>query len=671
LLRLGSLDSVPPGLTHDEANNVYDSAAILRGVRPFFFPVAQGKEPLYPYLVASLMALLGSTTFTMRLTTAFCALLLLPVTYVTMHCLFGRLEAILTTAGLAFSFWGFSTGRMGLRAITLPLLFSLAVYWAFRAVDPLHFPLDQAGPRQRRKTLRYVLLSGLMLGLSQYTYLAARVAAGVFVFFALYLLLTRGSRTAVLRIGAALLTAAAVAAPLYIYLCLNPELSIRVGMLDQPLQALAMGDLGPMWAQIRPALGMFFLSGDTFIPYNIPGRSLFDPLSGMLFVIGLLMALWRWRDPAHALALLWFGVGIFPAIVTGIEAVNLRAIMAQPIIYLFPALPVAALVRRLQGVRWRALVYGLIAILLMVGGSEAAHAYFVTWANDRDVRAHYHVELVEVGTYLNSQSSEGPVAVSGIFPGEFHDPRVVTATMTHEVAPLRWFDARGGLVFPSAPGRLILPAVAPPAPTLEPILSSHAVPIERLELRSNDLVPYVEVYEWDGAGALAELVAQMGQRPVYWSPAETFPAESPLEVFQPLSLPVPVGEQLALLGYNLSSTTIPLGGELEALTLWMVEEGIAGATEGEVVLFTHLLEPSGSVIAQVDRLDTPSWSWHAGDAFLQIHRLVVPEDLAPGLYPVQVGAYLRQTPHERVPVEVGPGETHHRILLAIVEVREP
>ena len=51
-LRLWRLDSVPPGLTHDEASNGHDAAAVLRGVRPIYFTVGYGHEPLYPYSVA-------------------------------------------------------------------------------------------------------------------------------------------------------------------------------------------------------------------------------------------------------------------------------------------------------------------------------------------------------------------------------------------------------------------------------------------------------------------------------------------------------------------------------------------------------------------------------------------------------------------------------------------
>lgn len=132
-LRLAALDRIPPGLTHDEANNVADAAGVLRGICPLFFPVAQGKEPLYPYSLAGMMALLGQSPFVMRLTTAFWGVLLLAATFAAVRRLFAVPEALLTTAWLAVSFWGFTTSRMGLRAVTLPLFFSLSLYWLYRS----------------------------------------------------------------------------------------------------------------------------------------------------------------------------------------------------------------------------------------------------------------------------------------------------------------------------------------------------------------------------------------------------------------------------------------------------------------------------------------------------------------------------------------------------------
>ena len=65
-LRLYRLDSVPPGLTHDEAGHGHDAVAILRGARPMYETVGYGREPLYDYIVAGMMALAGPTSRVLR-----------------------------------------------------------------------------------------------------------------------------------------------------------------------------------------------------------------------------------------------------------------------------------------------------------------------------------------------------------------------------------------------------------------------------------------------------------------------------------------------------------------------------------------------------------------------------------------------------------------------------
>lgn len=57
------------------------------------------------------------------------------------------------------------------------------------------------------------------------------------------------------------------------------------------------------------------------------------------------------------------------------------------------------------------------------------------------------------------------------------------------------------------------------------------------------------------------------------------------------------------------------------------------------MLFTHLLDENGVLVAQRDALDAPSWQWQAGDVVVQAHDVVVPEDVLPGPYSAVVGLY--------------------------------
>ena len=57
------------------------------------------------------------------------------------------------------------------------------------------------------------------------------------------------------------------------------------------------------------------------------------------------------------------------------------------------------------------------------------------------------------------------------------------------------------------------------------------------------------------------------------------------------------------------------------------------------MLFTQVMGPDGRPIAQADRLDVPGESWQAGDQFIQLHQLTLPEATAVGQYAIIIGLY--------------------------------
>jgi 4-amino-4-deoxy-L-arabinose transferase-like glycosyltransferase len=617
LLRLWQLDSVPPGLTHDEANNVYDAAAVLDGVRPAYFPVAQGKEPLYPYSAALLMAVLGPSAWVMRLTSALWGLALVVLGYAWVRRAFGPVIALLTAAWLAVSFWPVTTSRMGLRAITLPVLFTAAVYFLWRGGDKwTNGQMNKSA--SRRKSVLFYILAGLALGGSLYTYLAARLMLLVLGVFFVYLLSHRKVAWGILL---SLIVAALVAAPLLLYLDAHPSAEIRIGQLDRPLRELLEGKPGLLLDRAGSTLLMFSFRGDTFIPYNLPGKPLLDPLTSLLFYAGLALALWRWRQPAYTLALLWLVVGFGPALATGVQAANLRAIAAQPIVYLFPALSLHAtghaIHARLRHARHSPVLRLSAFVLLTAIAALTYRDYFIRWSDDRDVRVHCHVDLIAIARYAR-QHPDQTFVVSALYPGQYHDPRVVQAELEGDDQHLRWMDGRGAIVLPANDGMAVLPAaeriiafIVPASVPLDPALQAILAPdlqhVERVTVRPDDFNPTFDVYHWQGRAT-----------PVHRPVAQ-------------------VGVRLRLLKADLLTTPARPGDSVELVTTWHIDTPLPA--DREAVLFTQVLDAQGNVVAQQDRLDAPSWNWHPGDQFIQLHRLSLPADLPPGDYRLITGLY--------------------------------
>jgi hypothetical protein len=302
-LRLLSLATIPPGLTHDEADHGLTAWNIVNGAREVYFTIGYGREPFYDYATAVLMYFLGPTYLAGRLTAVFFSLVLIAGMAAWVRRAWGWQTAVLTAAGLAVGFWPLMTARQSLRSVTLPALFVLAVYLFWRGLEESNGQarsvkkafLTAENAESAEIFLRPVLFfgaAGILLGLTFYTYIPARVLWAIFPATLVYVawqnrpLLRRAGRgTAVM-----LLTAGLVGAPLFVYLATHPAAETRIGQLSAPLTAVTQGNFTPLWQNIRAGLGLFFVAGDDFWRYNISGQPLLPPLMAALFVMGLLVA---------------------------------------------------------------------------------------------------------------------------------------------------------------------------------------------------------------------------------------------------------------------------------------------------------------------------------------------------------------------------------------------
>ena len=288
-LRLPALGQVPPGLYHDEAYYGLDAVDVLRGHLQVYFPANNGREPLFIYLAAGMIGLLGRSPFALRLTSAFVGLLTVATTAAAGRALFSRRVGLLAAAVLSVTLWHVHLSRVGFRAVTLPLIIALTLWVGARAV--------------RTGRPRLWLATGALYGLSFYTYTAARftpVALGV---FGLYLLLTpppalsrgaaEGGGGGVRSLALALLATAIVLTPLAIYTALHPD--VVLGRPDQVSiwnPAISGGDpWGTLGRHLLRTLGMFFVRGDRIWRHNVPWRPVFGPLLGAAFLLGVIVAL--------------------------------------------------------------------------------------------------------------------------------------------------------------------------------------------------------------------------------------------------------------------------------------------------------------------------------------------------------------------------------------------
>jgi hypothetical protein len=232
------------------------------------------------------------------------------------------------------------------------------------------------------------------------------------------------------------------------------------------------------------------------------------------------------------------------------------------------------------------------------------------------------------------------VALSGLGADQL-DRDAFEALGTNDLA-LRWFDARHSLILPAGDGGWAAAEGTLPDPGLA---SRFGAPAESGDARlGRDGALRYRLFRLPGA---EEWRAPPGDSPVWWSPATAFPAGG-FERYE-MALPVNVGGQIALLGYDTSAEARP-GGQLTLLTAWRV----LSESHRPLKLFVHLLDETGQVADGQDRLDVPTAGWHVGDVFVQVHRLPVPENGKSETYQLEIGWYDGET-LRRLPVLDGEG----------------
>ncbi len=329
-LRLPAIGRVPPGLYHDEAYYGLDAVDVLRGHLQVYFPANNGREPLFIYLAAGIIGLLGRSPFALRLTAAFVGMLTVAATAAAGRALFSRRVGLLAAATLAVTLWHVHLSRVGFRAITLPLVIALTVWMGARAV--------------RTGRPRLWLAAGALYGLSFYTYIAVRftpVALAAFGLYALALFGPRALRPHARGVGLAVLAAAVVLTPLAIYTASHPDVVLgRPGQVSIWNPAISGGDpWGTLGRHTLRTLGMFFVRGDRIWRHNIPWRPVFAPLLGAAFLLGVGVAFRRARqDPAAGLVLLWTATMALPTVLAEDAPHFLRAVGMLPVLAFLPAL---------------------------------------------------------------------------------------------------------------------------------------------------------------------------------------------------------------------------------------------------------------------------------------------------------------------------------------------
>ncbi len=342
--RFYQIDQIPLEMGCDLPHIYSNIRMLLRHEFPIFFSSYPGREGLFFYLAAPFCSLFGLSHTTIKMAGSLVGLVTLPAIYLLGKELYDRRVGLVAAFMLSVSHWHIIIGRVGYRAITVPLVLTLMWYALIRAL----------------KTQRphWFALTGLLLGLGLYTYNAFMIVPVLVVLLLLTALLTGRGRTLLTNWpnGVLLFVVAAFTfVPLGRYAYEQPTVFFyRAATRITDLETALPSDLiRTLLDTARRALLMFNYRGDGVFISNVPYLRQLGYGTAILFVLGLAQLLRSWRRGYNLTLLVVLGVMLLPTALSLAfphEVPNaVRAIGALPAAMLVAAVGGGALWQGLAG----------------------------------------------------------------------------------------------------------------------------------------------------------------------------------------------------------------------------------------------------------------------------------------------------------------------------------
>ena len=433
--RFYDLPRLPPGLWFDEALDGLNALSILHDDpvriyfdnREFFGGGTQNaEEPMYHYLLAVAIAILGPTALAIRATSAVIGVVTVGAFYGMVRTIWGRGMALLAATILAVFRWHFHFSRVGFRTILVPLFACLffALWW-------------RGFEKRKRSNL---ILAGVFLGLGFYTYPAFQLLVPAWVCLVFWRMLREPERRRDLLHGLAwpVATAFVILLPLLGYFVTHREVAAgRVGSLTvfkHAKQERAVDPEAPTgWQRLGENLWLnarhFWWNGDPVPKHNVPmtlrrgerkGMAVFDPLTSAFFALGLFVTVaGAWRDPRNVLVLSW-AAWLACASIFSFGAPNLlRTLGMVPAVVLILANGYMLLARLIDRYISRsAAVLALLALLAWFGANEGRR-YFIDWRNHPLVPQDFNAPYCSLADTIVAYWGEDDVHIPGDY---YHHP---------------------------------------------------------------------------------------------------------------------------------------------------------------------------------------------------------------------------------------------------------
>ncbi len=656
-LRLVILDSLPPGLYHDEAYNGLDALSLIQGKTfpqyyegwelyaldahegkpvqdtswPVFFEGNYGREPLHIYLMALSIKVLGIKPMAIRVVPALAGILGVWTTYLAARALqkkqsigdskddnqesAPRKVALIAAFFTAILFPAILFSRFGIRGMLIVPLETLSVFFFWLGIN---------SARESRKTGRipvwlYFLVAGICLGLAIYSYAAARLLPVLFIVFIPYWFWK--DRSAIRQHWTNMLlmasSAVLVALPIILYFVENPYFFIfRIGFVANRGQGAVEGRPLLTWILNggRVIRGLF-LQGDVNLRQNLPGRSFLDPIQGVLFFGGVTQTIRRRTQLQTVFLWIWLIVMLLPSVLSGDAPHFGRMIGATPPLAIFIA----------QGANWfikqaairtnrkyLPRILAILAVLLIPSFILSVRDYFFRYAGLPDLAPTFQESDWKLGKFAYDQGVEKTLY---LVPNQEEMATIYYALGDPEA--INSFNGESGLIPAGIPGKE----------------SVYLIRTDNFSASTEVLKTVSDYFPEGRAGSIQDgfipfAVGSEVERIRIPTSDEAIAGESKNVFFE---------DKIKLSGWSIKNE----GGQL---LVTMIHQAMRDM-DLDYTVFIHIANDDGEIVSQRDRQPAgyPTSDWREGEITVEQYWVPLPTEGDPELYTVQTGFYYLPT----------------------------
>lgn len=419
VVRVVLLEGIPQNFGGDEGEMGLMARHVLQGEMRDPFVTGWLSHPMLWFFVqAAALRVFGDTVFGLRFLSVVIGTATIPALYSFVRLFYGRVVGFAAAMLLTFYHFHIHFSRLGVNNIADPLM-ALGAFAVFFS-----------GCRTR--SFFHFAVAGVLLGLAQHLYMGSRLSPLLLVVVLVHQVFLARREIVRLRWHLAVLVVGFLVAfgPLLRFFLLHPsDFSARMAMVGifqtswfQQQLAEGKSPLLILADQARMAFGAFTYQPDRSAWYD-PHIPMLDSVSSILFVLGLVITIMRWRRPDAILLLAWLvGVAVFGGMLLINSPESPRYVTAVPVLCVLIAVALEQLGRIVQWAVPLKPRYGVVLGGVVVLGLALWNLNF--YFREYTPRRTYGWLNTEVATELGKYLRDQPDAVQVYF---FGPPRIFIA----------------------------------------------------------------------------------------------------------------------------------------------------------------------------------------------------------------------------------------------------